>query len=161
MSTFAVLQTNKKIIVASVFTSLEDGSSGSTLTRLNPDGSLDETFDAGTGPNEAIHQMAWDADGKLLIKGDFTEINGLRRLRIARLNVTPPFKFDAPTRSANGKWDLILGGAPGNVYVLQTSTDLENWRPIRTNSVTGFTLEFEDAEASFPFGFYRARLIEP
>lgn len=67
------------------------------LARLNPDGSLDPTFDAGRGlegPNsgaEADHlsaprTMALQADGKILVGGAFTRAGGVSRTGIARFN---------------------------------------------------------------------------
>lgn len=51
-------------------------------------GSLDTTFNPGTGPNEecGIFCSALQTDGKIIIGGYFTSFNGLAKNRIARLN---------------------------------------------------------------------------
>jgi uncharacterized delta-60 repeat protein len=53
---------------------------------LNVDGTLDPTFDAGLGANGAINFVAMQSDGKVLIVGPFTSVNGTARNGVARLN---------------------------------------------------------------------------
>lgn len=47
------------------------------IARLNVDGSLDMTFDPGTGANNTIWDIAIAPDGKIYIVGDFTEYAGV------------------------------------------------------------------------------------
>src|SRR5437762_800705 len=61
------------------------------VARLNPDGSLDTTFDPGTGASNgvnyaAVECVALQADGKVLMGGYFTTVNGNSRNYLARLN---------------------------------------------------------------------------
>lgn len=49
-------------------------------------GNLDTSFDPGTGANGTINTIALQADGKIIIGGDFTNYNGFARNRIARIN---------------------------------------------------------------------------
>ena len=82
------LQCNGSIIVGGQFTTL-GGSTRNRIARLLPDGSLDSSFDstAGvTGVSDAIRSIAVQDDGRILIGGVFTEVNGVSRNRIARLN---------------------------------------------------------------------------
>ena len=83
------LQSDGKILIAGQFTSY-DGTGRNGIARLNPDGSLDTSFDPGTGitggSSPAIYRMLVDSNGKILIAGDFTTYNGTSRVRIARLN---------------------------------------------------------------------------
>jgi len=53
---------------------------------LNTDGSVDNTFDPGTGANGLVFAVVVQADGKLIIAGDFTMVGGFIRTRVARLN---------------------------------------------------------------------------
>jgi uncharacterized delta-60 repeat protein len=79
------LQPDGKIVIVGSFTHL-----GTTLVghiaRLNPDGSADNTFNAGTGADNAISAITLLADGKMIISGWFHSINGVLRWNIARLN---------------------------------------------------------------------------
>ncbi len=79
------LQTDGKIIVGGDFTSYND-TLRNYIARLNTDGTLDNTFNPGTGANNSIRTTVIQPDGKILIGGDFTSYNGTGRNRIARLN---------------------------------------------------------------------------
>ena len=60
---------------------------GGGLVRLHPDGSLDNTFSASIAAfDEGIYSIAVQPDGKVLIGGGFTVVNGTNRVGIARLN---------------------------------------------------------------------------
>lgn len=80
-----VTQPDGKILIAGEFTSF-NGMAQNYLARLNPDGSLDNTFNIGSGANSAVFKIALQNDGKILIAGFFTSFNQISRGRIARLN---------------------------------------------------------------------------
>jgi hypothetical protein len=64
-----------------------NGSSGGYIVRLNSDGSVDNTFSAGTGFNSFTYGgINETSDGKYIVAGDFTSYNGTSRQRLARLN---------------------------------------------------------------------------
>jgi hypothetical protein len=73
------------------------------IARLNADGSIDTTFNPGTGTNGAVNSLALQPDGsKVLIVGDFTIYNGFYRPRIARIltesiSVGIPDEFEIKT----------------------------------------------------------------
>lgn len=79
-----------KILIGGKFNTY-DGINRKSIARLNADGSLDMTFDPGTGlvdflPYPMVNNIEVQADGKILIGGDFDEYNGVTRYNIARLN---------------------------------------------------------------------------
>lgn len=106
----AVLASNKIIIVGD-FTSY-NGINVNRIARLNTDGTLDTTFNAGgSGVNSAIHSVAIQADGKILIGGDFTNVNGFAKMFFARLN-------------PNGSFDnSFYADAEGGVYTIEAQSD--------------------------------------
>ncbi len=53
------------------------------LARLNQDGSIDDTFPAGT--DDSISQMAVDGEGRILVSGSFSTLQGESRSRLGRL----------------------------------------------------------------------------
>ena len=55
------------------------------ILRLNADGSIDESFNAGSGANREVYGLAVQADGKILVGGVFDSFNGQPRQRIVRL----------------------------------------------------------------------------
>ncbi len=80
------LQQDGKLLVVGDFTTF-NGISNNRIVRLNEDGSLDKTFDCGTGANLAIRTVAVQPDGKILIGGAFSTFNGFSINSLARLNI--------------------------------------------------------------------------
>jgi uncharacterized delta-60 repeat protein len=80
-----VIQSDGKIVIGGNFTTY-NGASRSRIARLNTDGTLDTSFNVGTGANNIVNTTVIQSDGKIVIGGDFTTYNGASRSRIARLN---------------------------------------------------------------------------
>jgi uncharacterized repeat protein (TIGR01451 family)/uncharacterized delta-60 repeat protein len=111
VSTTAV-QTDGKVIIGGLFTSY-NGTPVNRIARLNSDGSLDNTFNVGTGANSSILTTAVQTDGKVIIGGLFTSYNGTPVNRIARLN-----------SDGSLDTDFVVGtGASSNVYTTTIQTD--------------------------------------
>jgi uncharacterized delta-60 repeat protein len=81
------IQLNQKIVLAGFFTQF-NGSNSSKICRLNQDGSLDATFNSGTGfPNNSyIWETYIKEDGKILVGGEFNSYNGVNRRSLIQLN---------------------------------------------------------------------------
>ncbi|MCB9809030.1 peptidoglycan-binding protein [Candidatus Nomurabacteria bacterium] len=79
------IQPDEKIILSGGFSSY-NGILSRSITRLNPDGSFDTTFNIGTGFNHYVYSLALQPDGKILAGGSFSSFNGASRVRLARLN---------------------------------------------------------------------------
>jgi uncharacterized delta-60 repeat protein len=117
--TTIALQSDGKIIVSGNFTTCNK-TERKCIARLNSDGTLDETFNPGTGANQAILSTIVQDDGKILIGGSFGFFNGTTRNRIARLN--PNGTLDTsfnPSTGANsaivatvlqGDGKILIGG---------------------------------------------------
>ena len=83
-----LVQPDGKILVSGRFVTV-DGEDRINIARLDADGSVDPTFQAGGGtvnPDSSVEAMARQADGKILVGGDFFEIEGVLRHGIARLD---------------------------------------------------------------------------
>ena len=118
----AALQADGKIVVGGSFTMAYNNQPRSRILRVNADGTLESTntFNPGTGPDNTVYAVAVQADGKILIGGEFTQVNTTNRSHLARLNAdgTVDTNFlsgtgaDAAVRSialqADGK--IIIGG---------------------------------------------------
>jgi len=106
-----------KIIIGGFFTSY-NGTARGRIARLNTDGSLDETFDPGTGTDEKVRTISIQSDGKIIIGGDFKSYNGTAIDNIARLNtdgtldgsfvVGTTWNIFASAIQSDGK--IIIGG---------------------------------------------------
>ena len=81
------LQTDGKILVGGSFTSY-NGTSVTSLVRLNANGSLDTAFSAslGSGFDGGITDLAVQSDGKIIAVGGFDTVNGIASRRIVRIN---------------------------------------------------------------------------
>lgn len=106
------LQPDGKVLIGGSF-SLFDGVTRNGIARLNTNGTLDVQFDIGTGANGAVNAIALQSDGKIVIGGEFTRVNGQPANRIARLN--PDGSFDTSFRTGSG--------ANKPVLALQLQTD--------------------------------------
>ena len=74
-----------KIYIAGDFTKV-NGIGRKRIARLNADGSLDLTFNPGSGANNEIYKIGVQPDGKIIIAGLFGTVNGISRKKLARLN---------------------------------------------------------------------------
>lgn len=79
------VQQDEKIIVGGEFTNF-NGEPANYIARLNPDGTIDETFNVGSGFDGWVWATEIQPDGKILIGGNFSSYNGMPRSRIIRLN---------------------------------------------------------------------------
>lgn len=81
------LQSDGKILTGGSFTSL-NGNTRNYLTRLNSSGIEDTTFysNLGTAFNSGITAIGIQSDGKILVGGYFTSLDGNTRNRLVRLN---------------------------------------------------------------------------
>ena len=81
------LQANGELVIGGAFSAVDSSGSRYHLARLFSDGTLDSNFLAtGGGVSSTVWSLAVQTDGRIVIGGDFTSINGTARTRIARLN---------------------------------------------------------------------------
>ena len=79
------IQSDGKIIVCGSFTSY-NGTTQNNITRLNSDGSIDNTFTIGTGFDGTTINLEIQSNGKIIVCGGFTSYNGTTQNNITRLN---------------------------------------------------------------------------
>jgi uncharacterized delta-60 repeat protein len=109
------VQPDGKIVIGGFFNTI-NVTPRNDIARLNPDGSLDTNFDPGEGAGptgSGVRSVAVQPDGKILLGGDFTTINGVTRNHIARLN-------------ANGSLDTAFNPSTDTqalVYSIAVQTD--------------------------------------
>jgi len=115
------LQADGKILVGGDFTSM-GAQARTNIVRLNADGSLDMAFSPGTwGYNyNNVAALALQTDGKILLGGEFTSINGQYRSRIGRLNSdgTLDQSFVADMYSASSAADGFAVQADGKILAV-------------------------------------------
>jgi uncharacterized delta-60 repeat protein len=79
------LQLDQKILIGGQFTSV-DGAERAFIARLKTNGIIDTTFTPMPGTTNTVFTIAVQADGKIIVGGEFNGVNGVERVRIARLN---------------------------------------------------------------------------
>lgn len=112
-----VIQPDGKIILAGDFTII-DGNPRNYIARLNADGSLDPTFNAGVGPDSTVRALLLQPDGKIVLGGSFMNINGTPRSRLARLESDG--SHDLSFDPVGGADDTVLSLAlePGGKFLV-------------------------------------------
>ena len=115
--TAVALQKDGKIVIGGYFTSF-NGTGRNYLARLQKNGSLDASFNTGAGPNARVESITIQADGKILIGGQFTAYGGAPRQYIARLNTDGSLDADFnPDGSTNGSVHTIVLQADGKILI--------------------------------------------
>jgi uncharacterized delta-60 repeat protein len=134
------VQSDGKILVGGDFTNF-NGIAVNGLTRLQSDGSTDASFKtalAGTMSLRSVRSICTRKDGRILIAGDFAQVNGITRTNVAQLLVTgeldPDFAsgwskigtISCITLQPDGK--AVLGGSFGtkgipNSYIARLNAD--------------------------------------
>jgi len=146
------IQSDGKILVGGDFITL-NGITKNRIVRLNSNGSIDTSFDAGLGFNSSVNSIEIQSDGKILVGGNFNTFNGFSKTGLVRLNsngsidnyfyigVGPSGTVDCIYIQNDGK--IIIGGTFGmfnnitspNLVRLSSSGNLDN----TFNIGTGFT----------------------
>jgi uncharacterized delta-60 repeat protein len=160
------IQTNGGILVGGKFTMLE-GSHRYHLARIKPDGHIDSHFDPGNvvdyqfsspGADGPVRCLALQADGRILVGGEFTRMGTSMRNHIARLNtdgsVDPTFNPGANSTvlglavQPDGKiiacgWFEELGGQarPGIGRINADGSLDTTFVPIGVESAVGCSLQ--------------------
>jgi uncharacterized delta-60 repeat protein len=117
-----VAQPDGKILIGGSFITI-NGVSRRNIARLNADGVVDATFSPRSGASSQVNAIVLQADGKIIIGGDFSTVNGIRRTRLARLNsngslddfnidffINPGFFSNVTTLVMQSGGRLLIGG---------------------------------------------------
>jgi uncharacterized delta-60 repeat protein len=107
------VQADSRIVVGGVFHSM-GGQTRNYIARLNPDGTLDASFNPGA--NLTVDTLAVQTDDKILVGGSFTTLGGGARNYIGRLN--PDGTLDATFNPGASSYPYTLAvQADGKIVV--------------------------------------------
>lgn len=117
------LQTDDNLIVGGDFLSF-NGKPLSYLTRLKPDGTVDEDFDTGSGFNGKIYASCIQPDGRIIVGGNFTSFNGISAGRLIRLNSdgSQDIAFNTLVAATTGIINQIALQPDGNIIIVGSFT---------------------------------------
>lgn len=152
------VQADGRVLIVGGFTAV-GGKGRKYVARLNADGSLDETFDPGPGPNDLVMSVALDPTGAVLLAGRFTSFADEPAPYVVRLRsdgTRPVLRVRHP--GAGGERILELLGNAGRTYVFESSVDLSTWTAEATNTLRGTSWPWAPSDlGSAERWFYRAR----
>src|SRR5437868_8520311 len=155
-------QPDGKIIVAGRFTQANTVGRN-RIARFNFDGSLDTSFNPGSGADAEITAVVLQADGRIVVAGRFTNFNGVMHNRVCRLNadgsVDPNFGLGAGINNSvfalalQSDCLILVGGQ-------FTQVDLTlRFNRVRLNTNGSVDLTFDPG--SGPNGDVNAIVIQP
>jgi uncharacterized delta-60 repeat protein len=115
-----LIQPDGKIMIAGQFRAIDNTGAGK-VARLNADGTIDSSFNPGTGPDSIVWAMTQDSSGNTYIVGDFLNVNGTPRAGLAKLGpngsldatFNPGTGFNSSPRAIappNGSAGPVIGG---------------------------------------------------
>ena len=81
----SAVQNDGKIIFGGGFTNIK-GVSVNNIVRIQVNGSIDESFNIGSGFNDVVQKIQLQSDGKILVAGQFTKYNNSNQNHLVRLN---------------------------------------------------------------------------
>lgn len=111
------VQPDGKILVAGFFKAYNN-EPRPNLIRILPNGREDPSFRPGSGPNASVYELAVQRDGKIVMIGNFTSVDGRVRNRIARLNADGSLDttFDVQLDSSVSLLSLALDSADNILF---------------------------------------------
>jgi uncharacterized delta-60 repeat protein len=135
------------------------GVARTALARLNVDGSLDTTFDPGTGASSTVNSVAVQADGKIVLGGNFTTVNGTAINRIARMTNDAATQTVTVPDATLALWSRGSSAPEVSQVTFEMSTDSgTSWIPIGSGARVGTTANWQISGLSLPTsGLLRAR----
>src|SRR6476659_9375557 len=115
--TAAVLQPDGRIVVAGRFTSF-NGVMHNRVCRLNADGSVDPSFGLGAGIDNSALALALQSDGRILVGGQFSQVDLTQRFNLARLNTNGSVDLTFnPGNGPNGDVNAIIIQPDGRIVI--------------------------------------------
>lgn len=133
---------NGKILVGGEFSSPRNN-----LARLNSDGTTDETFDTGTGPDGSVTHIALQSTGDVVIGGDFLNFNSALKQKVARVSANGSLHTEAFGEGISYGYVHALAVQPDNTILLGGSRDA---------GINGKILARYSAEGQLETGFSSA-----
>ena len=151
------LQRDGKVLIGGNFTTI-NGVSRNCIARLNRDGSLDTSFDPGTGADYSVYDLILQSDGKIIIAGGFQSVNGVGRNSIARLNADGSLDSDFEPNITYP--DAIAVQPDGKVLVAGIFID-GSWHYYVSRLNPDGSLDSHFNAGTGPNGTVRALLVQP
>jgi uncharacterized delta-60 repeat protein len=160
------IQSDGKILAVGGFTSF-NGTTTNRIARLNSNGTIDATFNSGTGFNTNADVVNIQSDGKIIVVGIFLTYNGVSKNRIIRLsstgaidptfNIGTGFNSNPKTIEIGTNGQILLGG------VFTTYNGITANQIIRLNVDGSIDATFSSGSGTgtVSTGIFRSTKIQP
>ncbi|BCY27811.1 T9SS type A sorting domain-containing protein [Flavobacterium okayamense] len=127
----ADLQNDEKLIIVGNFTKY-NGVTKNYICRINQDGTIDNTFNIGSGFNDFVKRVKVLSNGKILVSGSFTNYNGISVNNLIRLNSDGTIDNSFNIGSVNGYITTFEVDSNNKIFVLGNFT---NFNGFNTNTL--------------------------
>lgn len=165
-----VVDGNGNMVVGGLFTTFNAAETRNRVARLLVDGSIDYSFNPGTGFNSTVEDIAIQSDGRIVLVGSFTQYNGVSVNRVIRLldhaitaNAVSPSGAFCAGQSGVVSFSITGGFNAGNVFTAQLSDHTGNFSsPIGIGTLTsniGGSIPFVLPAGANSGTAYRIRVI--
>ncbi len=94
-----------------------NGKARKYIARLHADGTLDEDFDVGIGPNSTCYSVHVQSNGRILVGGSFFTFNGSSRLGIVGLMEDGSVDATWPTEVSGYQVSVIVEQPDGKIMI--------------------------------------------
>ena len=111
-----LVQAGGTILVAGDFKKA-NGVARSRIVRFRSDGSVDPSFDPGAGANGAVNAMVAGNGDAVFIGGEFTEYDGVARMKVARIDAAPAPVLKAPSIVSQPRGKAVTVGIAVTISV--------------------------------------------
>jgi uncharacterized delta-60 repeat protein len=134
------IQPDGKVLVGGLFTTANEAAR-SGLARFNIDGTVDTSFDVidisgDLGQGGKVNAIALQSDGKVLIGGNFSYVNGVLRRTLARLNADGSLDTTFTNYGSNFGGEIYdMKVYPNNQFVIVGGISLNNGNNSRYNVI--------------------------
>jgi len=154
------LQPDGKVIIGGSFATY-NGVPCNNLARLHADGTLDQTFQPGSGigggTNPVVHAIAFADDGGIFVGGSFSTFNGVPRNILARAYNNPKvLNFSRDEAFTEFSFLSLLD----RTYILESRSIAGDsaWLPVRSVVGDGTIKSITHSNATAEALFYRLRV---
>jgi uncharacterized delta-60 repeat protein len=149
VETLAV-QEDGKILVGGLFTQFA-GATHNRLVRLLPGGTVDPAFDIGAGANNNVRALRVESNDWMVVGGDFTQIDGLDRSRLARLQTATSAPGGA-LEFAQARFDVVEGAGTVTIEVARLGSSADAVQvDYSTASGTATITDYEPTSGTLSF----------
>lgn len=133
----SVIQPDGKLILAGTIYEYNN-KQVNHIVRINPNGTIDNSFDTGIGANGSVFALALQPDGKILVGGLFSRFNSIAKGKLVRLNPNGSVDNTFTGNGTSGEVNSIAVQENGGVIIggdFSTFNGWSNYNLVRLDSL--------------------------